>query len=223
MRFPACRRLPALPADGKPQSVVPYVRVPPQPGGDTPAAPEEGGDDEGGSATPAGDDSGTSGGSSTSGGGGLPGWAIALIVVGSVAAAGVLALLAWPCVRSKWQVRRGLHEQPAAASTAVARHPLLLHNSLRRHLPYCAALPLALLQDWRAGRYETYRDSPAGPGGSPGADAAAAHARKGGMAELADLGAAKAAKAAASSPGASAPGGGDPFRIGTRVHSDHLV
>ena len=58
--------------------------------------------------TPAAPQGGEGGGSGDSGGGKLPGWAIALIVVGSVAvAAAMLGLLAGRRLFSKWQVRLG--------------------------------------------------------------------------------------------------------------------
>ena len=110
--------LDCIAADGSRQSVVPLVRVLPEGGGDEPAAPAEGGD------APA------SGASGSSGGGGLPGWATALVVVGTAAAAAALALLVGPRAYAWWQDWRAARyhtyrddrpsSDPAAAKQADA-------------------------------------------------------------------------------------------------------
>ncbi|PRW05888.1 short-chain dehydrogenase isoform A [Chlorella sorokiniana] len=169
---------------------------------------ETGGQEQGGGTSEA----STSGGSSAapaegsdssgSGGGGkLPGWAIALIVVGSVAVAAVgVGLLAGPRLYSKWQDwRAGRYETYEDGSDAPS-------SADRAY----AAKRAAVAEMAELGTLGSAK-SKAAPGSSaPSAGAWGA------------AGAAVAGAGAAGQPGAAAAAAtdDDPFQIGTTVHPD---
>ena len=224
-------------ADGSVQPVASLLRLQPAPSGgaDAPAP------------APAADADSSSSGSG-SGGSGVAGWTIALITVGSVAAAAAAAWLAAPPLYSRWQVRTlglgGWLGRRVGWRHGVPRPPCsllparLLADSLQPTTPPTSAAARPPRQVWRARRYQGYEDQqPGSPGAAYAAKAAAvamstlgaSKAQRGGAAPAAASDAFGAwgtprapAAAAAAGAGAAAAGGAaaEPFSIGTRVHAD---
>lgn len=171
----------------------------------------------------------------------MAGWAIALISLGSVAAAGAVAWLAGPALCGWWQVRSRvgwvggwrLRAPGQALHLLQARHSTV-HSELHlRAPPHCPhSLSHRRAQAWRARRYQGYEDQqPSSPGAAYAAKAAAvAMSTLGGGGKKAQHGGGSSAAANASdaygawgspaAPAASTTSAGEPFRIGTRVHAD---